>query len=38
MRKRKIKVMNFLRRERVQDTIAFIAMMITIYYFIKASV
>lgn len=38
MRKRKIKVMNFLRRERVQDTIAFIAMIITIYYFIKASV
>ena len=38
MRKRKIKVMNFLRRERVQDTIVFVAMIITIYYFIKASV
>tara|TARA_R110000796_G_scaffold54551_1_gene127484 strand:+ start:516 stop:632 length:117 start_codon:yes stop_codon:yes gene_type:complete len=38
MRKVKIKIMNFLRRERVQDTIAFIAMLITLYYFIKASV
>jgi len=38
MRRTKIKIANFLRRERVQDTIVFIAMIITIYYFIKASV
>jgi hypothetical protein len=38
IRRTKIKIANFLRRERVQDTIAFVAMIITIYYFIKASV
>ena len=38
MRKVKIKIINFFRRERVQDTIAFIVMILTLYFCIKASV
>ena len=34
----KVRISRFISNERVQDTIAFIAMIITIYYFIKASV
>jgi hypothetical protein len=34
----KVRVSRFVANERVQDTLMFVAMLVTLYYFIKASV